>query len=101
MFGALAKALFGSENERILKRLQKTVEAINALEPKISALDDTALAGKTDIFRQRLADGESLDDILPEAFATVREAAKRTLGQRHFDVQILAAWSCIKGGSPR
>ena len=80
MFGALAKALFGSENERILKRLQKTVEAINALEPKISALDDTALAGKTDIFRQRLAD-EILDDILPEAFATVREAAKRTLGQ--------------------
>ena len=56
MFGALAKALFGSENERILKRLQKTVEAINALEPKISTLDDTALAGKTDIFRQRLAD---------------------------------------------
>ena len=89
MFGALAKAIFGSENERILKRLQKTVEAINALEPEISALDDTALAGKTDIFRQRLADGESLDDILPEAFATVREAAKRTLGQRHFDVQIL------------
>ena len=89
MFGALAKAIFGSENERILKRLQKTVDAINALEPEISALDDTALAGKTDAFRQRLKDGESLDDILPEAFATVREAAKRALGQRHFDVQLL------------
>jgi len=89
MFGALAKAIFGSENERILKRLRKTVDEINALEPQISALDDAALAAKTDEFRERLKAGATLDDILPEAFATVREAAKRTLGQRHFDVQLL------------
>ncbi|MEP6148241.1 MAG: DEAD/DEAH box helicase, partial [Nisaea sp.] len=89
MLGSLAKALFGSENERILKRLQKTVSAVNALEPDFAGLDDAALAAKTDAFRERLKAGESLDDILPEAFATVREAAKRTLGQRHFDVQLL------------
>jgi preprotein translocase subunit SecA len=80
---------FGTANDRYLKRLQKQVEAINVLEPEIEALDDAALRARTDAFRQRVAGGESLDDLLVEAFATVREAAKRTLGQRHFDVQLL------------
>jgi preprotein translocase subunit SecA len=97
MFGALAKAIFGSENERTLKRLQKTVDEINALEPEIAALDDAALAARTDAFRERLKAGETLDDILPEAFATVREAAKRTLGQRHFDVQLLGGMVLHQG----
>lgn len=97
MFGAFAKAIFGSENERTLKRLQKTVDAVNALEPDFAALDDAALAAKTDEFRERLKGGESLDDILPEAFATVREAAKRTLGQRHFDVQLLGGMVLHQG----
>ena len=89
MFGALAKAFFGSENDRVLKRLQKHVDAINALEPSMEALDDQQLRAKTDEFRERLAKGASETDILQEAFAVVREAAKRTLGQRHFDVQLL------------
>ena len=89
MFGNLAKQLFGSANERILKAFDKAVAAINALEPDLEALDDDALRGRTDMLRSRLTAGESLDDILPDAFATVREAAKRTLGQRHFDVQLL------------
>ncbi|WP_420403680.1 preprotein translocase subunit SecA [Nisaea sp.] len=97
MFGALAKAIFGSENERTLKRLQKTVDEINALEPDVAALDDAALAARTDMFRERLKAGETLDDILPEAFATVREAAKRTLGQRHFDVQLLGGMVLHQG----
>ncbi len=89
MFGALAGRLFGSANQRHIKKLTKTIEQINAIEPQFEALDDTALAAKTVEFRKRLDDGETLDDLLVEAFATVREAAKRTLGQRHFDVQLL------------
>jgi len=89
MLGAIAKALFGSQNDRLLKGLQKPVAEINAFEPAISALSDEDLRAKTDAFRQRIAGGESLDDMLPEAFAVVREAAKRTLGQRHFDVQLV------------
>ena len=89
MFGTLAKAIFGSENDRVLKRLQARVPAINALEPEMEALDDAALAAKTDEFRARLAEGAQLDNLLEEAFAVVREAAKRTLGQRHFDVQLV------------
>ncbi len=89
MFGSLAGRLFGSANQRHIKKLTKTVEQINAIEPQFEALDDTALAAKTVEFRERLDNGESLDDLLVEAFATVREAAKRTLGQRHFDVQLL------------
>jgi preprotein translocase subunit SecA len=88
MFGALAKRLFGTANDRFLKTLNKSVAAINALEPEMEALDDAALRAQTDRFRERLAAGESLDGLLIEAFATVREAAKRTLGQRHFDVQL-------------
>ncbi|MDA8232495.1 MAG: preprotein translocase subunit SecA [Magnetospirillum sp.] len=89
MFGAIARRLFGSANERVLKGLQKHVAAINALEPELAGLADEALRARTDAFRGRLANGETLDDLMAEAFATVREAAKRVLGQRHFDVQLL------------
>jgi preprotein translocase subunit SecA len=89
MFGAIAKALFGSENDRVLKVMQKHVDAINALEPQVENLSDEELAGRTRWFKERLSGGEDLDDLLEDAFATVREAAKRALGQRHFDVQLL------------
>ncbi|MCH8998225.1 MAG: preprotein translocase subunit SecA, partial [Proteobacteria bacterium] len=88
MLGALAKRLFGSANERFLKELDPAVVAINALEPELEALSDDDLRARTTAFRQRVAVGEELDDLLIEAFATVREAAKRTLGQRPFDVQL-------------
>src|SRR6476659_9550345 len=89
MFAAVAKSIFGSANDRYVRGLGKYVDAVNGFEPNISALTDDELRGQTDIFRQRLANGEKLDDLLPEAFATVREAAKRTLGQRHYDVQMI------------
>ena len=87
--GGLARKVIGSSNDRTVRRMGRTVQAINALEPEIEALSDDALTAQTDRFRERLEAGESLDDILVEAFATVREAAKRTLGQRHFDVQLI------------
>jgi preprotein translocase subunit SecA len=89
MFAAIARAVFGTANDRSLKGYQRRVPQINALEPAIAALSDETLAAKTGEFRERLADGATLDDLLPEAFAVVREAAKRTLGQRHFDVQLV------------
>lgn len=89
MFGAIAKALFGSANDRYIKSLRRIVEKVNSFEPSVSALDDDGLARQTVLFRERLAKGETLDQLLPEAFATVREASKRTLGQRHYDVQII------------
>ena len=89
MFGALARRLFGSANDRYIKSLEPLVEQINELEPELEKLSDEALRARTAEFRQRLADGAELDDLLVEAFATVREAAKRTLGQRHFDVQLI------------
>ncbi|GEO80247.1 preprotein translocase subunit SecA [Pararhodospirillum oryzae] len=89
MFGAIARRLFGTANDRILKGLHKSVAAINALEPELEALTDEALRARTDWFKQRLADGETLDDLLVEAFATVREGARRALGQRPFDVQLM------------
>ncbi|MBV9860304.1 MAG: preprotein translocase subunit SecA [Alphaproteobacteria bacterium] len=89
MFGALARRLFGSANDRYLKSLGPLVDAINELEPQLAALSDEELRGRTAQFRQKLAEGGELDDLLVDAFATVREAAKRTLGQRHFDVQLL------------
>ena len=89
MIGAIARRVFGTANERYLKSLRAYVEAANALEPALEVLSDDALRGRTLWLRERLEAGESLDEILVEAFATVREAAKRTLGQRHFDVQIL------------
>ncbi|ABS63349.1 preprotein translocase, SecA subunit [Parvibaculum lavamentivorans DS-1] len=87
--GAFAKRLFGSSNDRRIKAYKARVEAINALEPDMIALSDDALRGKTAEFRARLADGAVLDELLPEAFAVVREAAKRSLGQRHYDVQLI------------
>jgi len=89
MFGALAKSIFGSSNDRYVKSLGKTVEQIASFEPTISAMTDEELTAQTARFRERLAQGETLDGLLPEAFATVREAAKRTLGQRHYDVQMV------------
>jgi preprotein translocase subunit SecA len=89
MFGWLAKNFFGTSNDRIIKGLYPQVAAINALEPRISKLSDDELRGQTAKFKERLAAGETLNDLLPEAFATVREAARRTLGQRHFDVQMM------------
>ena len=89
MIGGMLKRVFGSSNDRVLTRLQGKVDAINAIESELEPLSDEALRARTDAFRDRIADGETLDDLLVEAFATVREAAKRTLGQRHFDVQLL------------
>ena len=89
MFGAVARKLFGSANDRRIKGYLPRVEEINALEPELAALSDEQLRGRTAEFRKQLEAGQSLDDILVPAFATVREAAKRTLGQRHFDVQLI------------
>ena len=89
MFARLARALFGSANDRSLKRFEARLPAINAFEPTLGALSDDALRGKTAAFRARLADGTELDALLEEAFAVVREASKRVLGLRHFDVQMI------------
>ncbi len=89
MLASLARALFGSANDRSLKSHQRRVPEINALEPGIRALDDAALTAKTVEFRARLQQGASLDELLPEAFAVVREASRRVLGMRHFDVQLV------------
>lgn len=89
MFGKLFTKLIGSRNDRYLKKLRKTVEQINSLEDQFTALTDQQLAAKTAEFKQRVQDGASLDHILPEAFATAREASKRVFGMRHFDVQLL------------
>ena len=98
MLTKLVKKIFGSRNDRILKRLQKTVVKINALENEYTSLSDTAFPVKTANFRERLKNGETLDDILPEAFALVREASKRTLGLRHFDVQLIGGM-VLHGGN--
>ena len=89
MISRVLKAIFGSRNDRLLKRYSKVTREINALEPAVSALSDAALAQKTVEFKGRLANGDTLDQVLPEAFAVVREAARRVLGMRHFDVQLL------------
>jgi len=89
MIGVIARRVFGSANDRYLKRLQPFVDAINALEPEIEKLSDDELRARTLQFRNELGEGRTLDDLLIPAFATVREAAKRTLGQRHFDVQLM------------
>ena len=89
MISGLLKKIFGSRNDRLIKQYSQTVKRINALEPQIAALSDDQLKAKTEEFRQRHAGGTSLDDLLPEAFAVVREAAKRVLGMRHFDVQLI------------
>ncbi|MEF2243922.1 MULTISPECIES: preprotein translocase subunit SecA [unclassified Paenibacillus] len=93
----LVKKIFGDANEREVKRLLRTVEEINAMESKFTALSDDALRAKTDEFKARIEKGEELDKLLPEAFATVREASKRTLGMRHFDVQLLGGMVLHEG----
>ncbi len=97
MFGALAKRLFGSANDRIITGFRKTVEQINAREAALAALDDDALRAQTEVLRDRLRADETLDDILVDAFAVVREVAKRTLGQRHYDVQLIGGMVLHQG----
>src|SRR5438045_908323 len=97
MIGALARKFFGSANDRRVKGYQSRVNAINALEPELAALSDESLRARPDAFKQQVADGTSLDDILVPAFATCREAAKRTLGQRHFDVQLIGGMILHEG----
>ena len=97
MFARLARSIFGSTNDRMLKRYKARVPAINAWEAKLQPLSDEALRGKTAEFRERLAGGATLDDILEEAFATVREGAKRALGLRHFDVQMIGGMVLHEG----
>lgn len=97
MIGSLARKIFGSANDRYVRKQYKTVEKINSFEPSVVPLTDEQLRAKTDEFRKRLKEGETLDDILPEAFAVVREAAKRTLGQRHYDVQLIGGIVLHKG----
>ncbi|MCP3906666.1 MAG: preprotein translocase subunit SecA [Oceanicoccus sp.] len=97
MIGNIARKIFGSKNDRVLKRMGKTVQQINAFEEAISALSDEALKAKTPEFKSRLEQGESLDQLLPEAFACVREAGQRALGMRHFDVQMIGGL-CLHQG---
>ena len=87
---------FFDSNEGELRRLKKVVQKINVLEASTQALSGDALRARTAEFRERIAKGETLDDILPEAFAAVREAARRTLSQRHFDEQLMGAWRCTR-----
>ena len=97
MIGAIAKRVFGSSNDRLVKKLEKAVQQINAFEPVIEALSDEELTAQTDKFRGILAEGRTLDEIMPEAFATVREASKRRLGMRHFDVQMVGGMVLHRG----
>ena len=97
MLGAIAKAVFGSSNDRYVKKLDRIVAQINAYEPVLEGLSDDELKGQTAKFRELLAGGASLDDILPEAFATVREASKRVFGMRHFDVQMIGGMVLHRG----
>src|SRR5262245_36974888 len=97
MIGVIARKLFGSSNERRIKSYQPRVAQINALEKELEALSDEALRARTDEFKKKIADGASLDDILVPAFATCREASKRTLGQRHFDVQLIGGMILHEG----
>ncbi|MCE5286484.1 MAG: preprotein translocase subunit SecA [Pelosinus sp.] len=91
------KKLVGDSNEREIKRMMKYVEQVNAVEPELQGLSDASLAGKTVDFKKRLADGETVDDLLPEAFAVVREASRRVLGMRHFDVQLMGGMTLHSG----
>ncbi|MBS0454247.1 MAG: preprotein translocase subunit SecA [Proteobacteria bacterium] len=97
MLSKILTQIFGSRNDRLLKGYRRTVDKINALEPQFEALSDAALRAKTDEFRQRLAQGYTLGDLLPEAFAVVREAGKRTLKMRHFDVQLIGGIALHEG----
>jgi preprotein translocase subunit SecA len=95
--GAIARKLFGTPNDRRLKTYGPKIPAINALEPELQALTDEQLRARTDEFRAKVAAGTDVDDLLIPAFATVREAAKRTLGQRHFDVQLIGGMVLHQG----
>lgn len=97
MLASLIGGIFGTKNERELKRMRKIVEQINALEPMISALNDADLSAKTPEFKQRFSNGESLDKLMPEAFAVCREAAKRVMGMRHYDVQLIGGITLHEG----
>src|SRR6201988_3653560 len=97
MIGAVARKLFGSSNERRIKSYQPRVDEINALEKELEALSDQALRARSDEFKKQIAEGAALDDILVPAFATCREASKRTLGQRHFDVQLVGGMILHEG----
>ena len=97
MLPKLLTSIFGSRNERLLKQYRRTVQQINALEPQFEQLSDEALKAKTVEFKERHAKGESLDALLPEAFAVVREGGKRVLKMRHFDVQLIGGMSLHNG----
>ena len=96
MFGFL-KRFLGDNNDKEIKRLQKTVDKINALEPQFQNYTDDKLTASTEIFRERLQAGETMENILPEAFAVCREASRRVLGMRHFDVQLMGGM-CLHEG---
>src|SRR5215470_7760616 len=97
MIGIVFRKVFGTKHERDVKRMRPVVAAINALEPAMQALSDAELRGRTDEFRKRLADGEDVEALLPEAFATCREAARRTVKMRHFDVQLMGGMVLHQG----
>src|SRR5262245_2282993 len=97
MIGQLLAKVIGTQNEREIKRLRPLVAEINALEPSIQPLSDEQLRAKTEEFRQRIAGGATIDDLLPEAFAVVREAGKRVLNMRHFDVQLMGGMTLNSG----
>ena len=101
MITGLLKKIFGSRNERLLRQYMHSVRAINALEPAIAQVSDDALKAKTAEFKQRHANGETLDQLLPEAFAVVREAGKRVLNMRHFDVQLVGGIALAPGQDRR
>ncbi|MCP5174249.1 MAG: preprotein translocase subunit SecA [Moraxellaceae bacterium] len=97
MFARLISGIFGTKNERELKRMQKMVDAVNALEPSVQALDDASLSAKTEEFRSRYSKGESLEQLLPEAFAVCREASQRVMSMRHYDVQLIGGITLHEG----
>ena len=97
MLNALFTKIFGSRNDRVVKKMGRVVDQVNAFEEGLQALSDEELKAKTAEFKKRFADGESLDSMLPEAFATVREASVRTLGLRHYDVQLIGGMVLHKG----
>ena len=95
MFTSIAKSIFGDSNERVIKKFQPLVDQINSLEPEIEALDRDGIVAVSNALQERAKSGEDLEALLPEAFALVREAAKRTLGQRHFDVQLMGGITSV------
>ena len=97
MIGRILAKIFGSKNDRMIKQYRRAVRAINEFEATIEPLSDSELAAKTVEFRERLAQGATVDELLPEAFAVVREAARRVLGERHYDVQLIGGMVLHEG----